>query len=56
MLVADVYAVAAMLGATVAVAGARVGLPRWLAMLLGFAACFLLRELGVWDDWNLPRA
>jgi uncharacterized membrane protein YeiH len=56
VLVAEVYAVAALLGATVTVAGARLGLPRWLATLLGFAECFGLRELGVWGDWDLPRA
>jgi uncharacterized membrane protein YeiH len=56
VLVAEVYAVAALLGATVMVAGARYGLPRWLAMLSGGGACFLLRVIAVWQDWNLPRS
>jgi hypothetical protein len=38
------------------VVGARRGYPRWQAMLAGGAACFLLRELSVWQDWDLPRA
>jgi uncharacterized membrane protein YeiH len=56
VLVADVYAVAALLGALVFTVGVRLGVPRWAAAVAGFAACFLLRELSVWDDWGLPRA
>jgi uncharacterized membrane protein YeiH len=56
VLVAEVYAVAALLGAAVMVAGARYGLPRWQAMLAGGTACFLLRTISAWQDWSLPRS
>jgi uncharacterized membrane protein YeiH len=56
ILVANIYAVAALLGAAVMVAGVRLGGSRRLAMAAGFAACCLLRELSVWQDWDLPRA
>jgi uncharacterized membrane protein YeiH len=56
ILVADIYAVAALAGAAVTAVLARDGRSRWRAMAAGFAVCFLLRELSVWQDWSLPRA
>ena len=56
VLVADVYAVAALLAAATFTLGVRFGVPRWAAAVAGFAACFVLRELAVAGDWDLPRA
>lgn len=52
----DVYAVAALLGGVIVVAGARRGLPRGPTMLAGAAACFALRVVSLWQHWNLPHA
>jgi uncharacterized membrane protein YeiH len=52
----DLYAVPALLGAAVMVAGLRRGLPRGAMMLAGGTVCFAVRVLGVWQDWNLPVA
>lgn len=52
----DLYAVPALLGAAVMVAGLRRGLPGGAMMLAGGAVCFAVRVLGVWQDWNLPVA
>ena len=51
----DIYAVAALLGATVVVIGLRRGLPTGPTMLVGGAACFGLRVLAAWQHWNLPN-
>jgi uncharacterized membrane protein YeiH len=51
----DVYAVAALAGATAMVIGARQGLPRGTAMTLGAGVCFALRVLSASQYWNLPR-
>lgn len=53
---AEVYATAAVLGAALVVAGARIGARRATAALVGAAACFVLRMVSVWADWNLPAA
>ena len=45
----------ALLGAAVLVVGGR-GLPRPPTMAAGALACFVLRMLAVWQDWNLPTA
>ncbi len=50
-----VYAAAALLGATLVVVGIRRGLPRGPVMLVGGAACFLLRVVSAWQGWNLPH-
>ena len=51
----DVYAVAALLGATVVVIGLKLGLPKTWVMLAGGAACFVLRVLAAWQHWQLPK-
>jgi uncharacterized membrane protein YeiH len=51
----QVYAVAALAGATVLVASARLGISRRTAMSLGFVACFALRVVTAWQNWNLPK-
>lgn len=56
VLVGEVYAVAALLGASVMVVGARAGLPRGAAMAVGGCAGFTLRIVSAWQDWDLPRA
>lgn len=50
-----VYAVAALSGALVMVAGTRISRSRPIAMAAGAAACFLLRIVSAWQEWNLPR-
>jgi uncharacterized membrane protein YeiH len=51
----DVYAVAALLGATVVVIGMRRGLPKTTVMIVGGTACFALRVLAAWQHWQLPK-
>jgi uncharacterized membrane protein YeiH len=51
----DIYATAALLGATVMVAGLKLKMRPVLATSLGAAACFALRMLAVWHHWNLPK-
>jgi uncharacterized membrane protein YeiH len=51
----DVYAAAALAGALVVVVGARMRMPRGLAMSLGAGACFVLRIVAVWQHWSLPK-
>jgi uncharacterized membrane protein YeiH len=51
----DVYAVAALLGATVVVIGLKLSLPKTWVMLAGGAACFVLRVLAAWQHWQLPK-
>jgi uncharacterized membrane protein YeiH len=51
----DVYAVAALLGATVVVIGLKLGLSKTWVMLAGGAACFVLRVLAAWQHWQLPK-
>lgn len=51
----DIYAVAALAGSAVMIAGVRRGLPRSWMMVLGGLICFLLRVVSVWQHWNLPR-
>jgi uncharacterized membrane protein YeiH len=51
----DIYAVAALLGGIVVVAGSRLGWRRGPTMLAGALCCFLLRVLSLWQHWNLPH-
>ena len=53
---ADLYAVAALVGATVLVLGTLLGLPTVATMSAGAAACFTLRMLAVKRGWHLPIA
>lgn len=55
VLVTDVYATAALVGAVVMVLGRKVRLSPALAALCGGAVCFLLRVISVWQHWNLPK-
>lgn len=56
ILYADVYATAALLGATVTTVGIRRGLPRGRMMALGGVICFVVRVLAAWQHWHLPHA
>lgn len=51
----DIYAVAALAGAAATVLALRWKMPRAAAMSIGFAVCFLLRIVSVWQGWHLPR-
>ena len=55
VLVADIYASAAWLGAAVVVLGRRFGCPPAVAAALGFVTCFALRLAAVRWGWHLPR-
>ena len=55
VLVADIYASAALLGAAVVVIGRRLGCPPAMAAVLGFVICFALRVAAVRFGWQLPR-
>jgi uncharacterized membrane protein YeiH len=52
----NLYATAALLGATVTTIGIRRGLPRSRMMVLGGVLCFVLRVVAAWQHWGLPRA
>lgn len=53
---ADLYAIAALAGATVVVAGDAMGLPSAAVMFTGAVLCFVLRMLAVRRGWHLPVA
>jgi uncharacterized membrane protein YeiH len=55
ILQADIYAVAALVGAAVFVMGFRLGLPKTAMMFAGALVCFSLRLVAVWQHWNLPK-
>lgn len=55
VLVADIYASAALLGAAVLVLGRRLGCPPTVAALAGGLVCFTLRVAAVRYGWQLPR-
>jgi len=51
----DIYAVAALLGASVMMVGIHHGLARSRMMLIGGLTCFFLRIVSVWQGWQLPK-
>ena len=51
---ADVYATAALAGATLTVVGLKRGWNATLMTAAGAVLCFLLRVVAVWQHWNLP--
>jgi len=53
---ADLYAVAALAGATVVVMGDRLQLPSVPVAAVGGAVCFGLRFMAIRHGWHLPRA
>lgn len=55
ILLADIYASAAVLGAAVVVIGRRLGLGRSVVAVLGFIACFVVRVAAVRWGWQLPK-
>jgi uncharacterized membrane protein YeiH len=52
----DVYATAALVGASVMTIGVCRGLPRGRMMAIGGAICFAVRVIAAWQHWNLPHA
>ncbi len=50
----DVYATAALFGATVLVVMRKLGAPSGMAALAGGAGCLILRLLAIWQNWQLP--
>ncbi len=52
----EIYAVAAVLGAVIVVAGQRLGLPEVPVAAAAVAAAFLLRVVSVLRGWSAPRA
>ncbi|WNL48148.1 trimeric intracellular cation channel family protein [Dyella sp. BiH032] len=53
---ADLYAVAALAGASIVVAGSLLQLPPTASTLAGAALCFGLRFMAIRYGWHLPRA
>lgn len=53
---ADLYAVAALAGAAIVVAGSLFDLPPTASTLAGAAVCFGLRFMAIRHGWHLPRA
>ena len=53
---ADLYALAALAGASIVVIGAMRWLPTAAVIAAGAVACFVLRMLSVWRGWQLPVA
>jgi uncharacterized membrane protein YeiH len=51
----DIYAAAALLGATVLVVGLKLKLRPAMASTLGIVLCFSLRMVAVHEHWNLPK-
>ncbi len=52
---ADVYATAALAGATAMIAARRLGVSPAIAALAGGLICFVLRIVAVWQHWALPH-
>lgn len=55
VLVTDIYASAALLGAVFVVSCRRLGCPPVIAAVLGGVACFALRMAAVRFGWQLPK-
>ncbi|MFL5281361.1 MAG: trimeric intracellular cation channel family protein [Rhodopila sp.] len=53
---ADIYALAALAGALVVVAGDALGLPPTVVGLAGVAVCVFLRLMALYRGWKLPVA
>jgi uncharacterized membrane protein YeiH len=53
---ADIYAVAALAGALVVIAGTALGLPPAVTALGGIALCVFLRLMALYRGWRLPVA
>lgn len=56
VLCSDIYAVAALAGALVVVAGGEAGLPPTAVVLVGVALCVFLRLMALYRGWKLPGA
>ena len=52
----DIYATAALLGSLIYVCGRTLRLPPLPVAIAGGLACFLLRVVSVWQNWQLPHA
>ena len=51
----EIYATAALLGSTIMVATLKLSTSPALATVTGASACFGLRVISVWQQWDLPR-
>jgi uncharacterized membrane protein YeiH len=51
----DLYAVAALAGATVVVLGDRFAMSPVAAAIVGAALCFVLRVMAIYRGWHLPK-
>ena len=56
VLQAELYAVAALVGATIVVLGREVGMPEQVTLLTGAGVCFGLRFMAIRFGWRLPVA
>lgn len=53
---ADLYALAALAGATIVVAGDALSMPAVVTTVVGGVVCFLLRYMAIRHGWHLPSA
>jgi uncharacterized membrane protein YeiH len=56
VLVSEIYAVAALAGALVVIAGTLLGLPPTAVVWAGVVLCVVLRMLAIYRGWRLPVA
>ena len=52
----DLYAVAALAGATMVSAGHAIGIPSRYSMLIGAALCIFLRLMAIYRSWRVPAS
>jgi uncharacterized membrane protein YeiH len=52
----EIYATAALVGSACMIAARKLRLSSNAAAAIGGGVCFLLRILGLWRHWNLPKA
>jgi len=52
----EIYATAALLGSACMIAARKMRIPSNASAVIGAVICFVLRILGLWRHWNLPRA
>jgi uncharacterized membrane protein YeiH len=52
----EIYATAALVGSACMIAARKIRLSSNAAAAIGALVCFLLRILGLWRHWNLPKA
>ena len=52
---AGLYAVPALIGATIVVVASEKGIHNLIIVIVGAATCFIIRRAGLYFDWSVPR-